>query len=380
MPNYLNKCFLFFKQFKMARIKWFLKKTSLFNWFNIGQKCMRLQIIIKSLFYNEFLSWSYVCDICLEPIFWFVENFTTSLGPVFVAIVSLLKVFIIFIAYWIGLPYWWNKSHATTGILLIIGNWLLINVCFHYYMGVNVMAGYPPQGGLIPEAVSICKKCIKPKPPRTHHCSVCNKCVLKMDHHCPWLNNCVGHNNHRYFFEYMAFTVMGVLFVMAFGLEIAYEEFFPDQDPELDGHPVRINNTVIIPVIESMDHLTQEERDEIAKQAAERTISEFRRKLIILAALICVATLAALGALTWWHAGLISRGETSIEAHINSTEAQKCKTQGQKYRNPYDLGSRENWRIFLGLNGSWWHILFPSAHRPYGNGLTWKTAHNIKIS
>lgn len=32
--------------------------------------------------------------------------------------------------------------------------------------------------------VVICKKCDSPKPPRTHHCSVCNKCVLKMDHHC----------------------------------------------------------------------------------------------------------------------------------------------------------------------------------------------------
>lgn len=34
------------------------------------------------------------------------------------------------------------------------------------------------------EAVSICKKCLTPKPIRTHHCSVCNRCVLKMDHHC----------------------------------------------------------------------------------------------------------------------------------------------------------------------------------------------------
>lgn len=44
------------------------------------------------------------------------------------------------------------------------------------------------QGALIPEAVSICKKCIAPKPPRTHHCSICNRCVLKMDHHCRILN------------------------------------------------------------------------------------------------------------------------------------------------------------------------------------------------
>lgn len=114
---------------------------------------------------------------------------------VFVVMVTLLTAAIVCIAYWIGLPYWWNKSPPMTVILLIIGNWLLANVCFHYYKGVNVPAGYPPQGGLIPEAVSICKKCIKPKPPRTHHCSICNKCVLKMDHHCRILN--ISQNFHK---------------------------------------------------------------------------------------------------------------------------------------------------------------------------------------
>lgn len=47
----------------------------------------------------------------------------------------------------------------------------------------------------------------------------------------------------------MAFTVLGILFIMLFGVEIAYQEFFPTQDPELDGHPVRINNSEIIPVV-----------------------------------------------------------------------------------------------------------------------------------
>lgn len=37
-----------------------------------------------------------------------------------------------------------------------------------------------------------CNKCDAPKPERTHHCSFCGRCVLKMDHHCPWLaNKCV---------------------------------------------------------------------------------------------------------------------------------------------------------------------------------------------
>ena len=113
---------------------------------------------------------------------------------------SLLKVFIVSIAYCVGLPYWWNKSPTSTVILLVIGNWILINVCFHYYMGVKIMAGDPPQDGLIPEAASICKKCIKPKPPRTHHCSVCNKCILKMDHHCRILIKLVTKNLFVFFY------------------------------------------------------------------------------------------------------------------------------------------------------------------------------------
>ncbi|CAH2241054.1 jg1057, partial [Pararge aegeria aegeria] len=44
-----------------------------------------------------------------------------------------------------------------------------------------------------------CTKCCSIKPERAHHCSVCQRCIRKMDHHCPWVNNCVGENNQKYF-------------------------------------------------------------------------------------------------------------------------------------------------------------------------------------
>jgi len=36
---------------------------------------------------------------------------------------------------------------------------------------------------------SMCGQCQTFKPPASHHCRICNRCVAKMDHHCPWMNN-----------------------------------------------------------------------------------------------------------------------------------------------------------------------------------------------
>lgn len=61
-----------------------------------------------------------------------------------------------------------------------------------------------------------CFKCDVVKEERVHHCSICRKCILRMDHHCPWVGNCVGKMNHKYFILFLLYATSGLLIVCGF--------------------------------------------------------------------------------------------------------------------------------------------------------------------
>ncbi|KAI0087772.1 DHHC palmitoyltransferase-domain-containing protein [Irpex rosettiformis] len=59
-----------------------------------------------------------------------------------------------------------------------------------------------------------CRKCWAPKPPRTHHCQHCGRCVLKMDHHCMWLGyKCIGHRTYTSFLHFLACITLLAMYI-----------------------------------------------------------------------------------------------------------------------------------------------------------------------
>ncbi|CAI5713361.1 unnamed protein product [Hyaloperonospora brassicae] len=61
-------------------------------------------------------------------------------------------------------------------------------------------------------AARVCRKCRAGKPDRTHHCSTCRRCVLKMDHHCIFLNKCIGYDNYKFFVQFLGWSAATCLY------------------------------------------------------------------------------------------------------------------------------------------------------------------------
>jgi len=72
---------------------------------------------------------------------------------------------------------------------------------------------YPRTKQYVGEDWTVCTRCASYRPPRAHHCRVCQRCVRKMDHHCPWINNCVGEFNQKFFLQFVLYV--GILSVYA---------------------------------------------------------------------------------------------------------------------------------------------------------------------
>merc|ERR1712216_620783 len=168
-----------------------------------------------------------------------------------------------------------------------------------------------------------CRKCIKVKPDRCHHCRVCQRCVLKMDHHCPWINNCVGYYNYKFFYLFISYALLILCWVSA----TSFLNFL--------------------------------------RSVASPDVLDFGSPsfMIVFCWLYCTLFGVALGGFVTFHTYLLLQNFTTIEL----VEKKGSPARGKSYVHPWDRKARQNIEESLGTNPMLWMI--PTRIGMRGNGV-----------
>jgi palmitoyltransferase len=117
---------------------------------------------------------------------------SNAMGYFCIFIFFSLTTYIVFIFYSkIAPSVLVHKGYGKFCFHFLFGNWLAINIYFNYTMAWLTSPGLAKNYQNLAIHYPVCKKCSLFKPPRTHHCSWCNLCILKFDHHCPCKKDCV---------------------------------------------------------------------------------------------------------------------------------------------------------------------------------------------
>ncbi|CAO3688458.1 unnamed protein product [Rhizopus microsporus] len=170
-----------------------------------------------------------------------------------------------------------------------------------------------------------CKTCNNYKPPRTHHCSICDQCVLKMDHHCPWVNNCVGYFNYCHFIRFIVcvdITSIYIFVLLCYRLNDIVQHHLHPAPPEIIFLALNLMGLVI--------------------------------------------AIIGVGVLTCYHVYCITTNTTTIEGWEKGRSL-TIKGMGriQHVKAPYDQGIYENIATVLGKYPFFWLLPIPMR----GNGL-----------
>lgn len=236
---------------------------------------------------------------------------TRAIGPPLVVLVLGLITWEVHVFVTVALPSL-NISVAAVNFIRRLGLFLVACIVYCYLSAVMVNPGTPSKGGHCDaenanHSGKTCERCAgADKPPRAHHCKICNKCVLKMDHHCPWINNCVGQRNYKYFVQFLAFLFLeSVLFascLMSQALD-ALAIVYGHQPPSVPmGDP-----------------------------------------LCILAAFSVLAiVVAVIGPFCGFHVYLIVQNQTTIEYVASEPQRAIAARDGIPFKGEYDQGWRHN--------------------------------------
>merc|ERR1711934_586668 len=178
-----------------------------------------------------------------------------------------------------------------------------------------------------------CRKCVKVKPDRCHHCRICQRCVLKMDHHCPWINNCVGYYNYKYFYLFILYALLILFWVSSTSF---------------------------------LNFLRSVASDDVLE------VGSFSF-LIVFCWIYCTLFGVALGGFVTFHTYLLVQNYTTIEL----VEKKGSPTRGKQYVHPWDLGMTANIEECLGK--SMWLWMIPTRLQMRGNGVRFRASAEYQL-
>lgn len=166
------------------------------------------------------------------------------------------------------------------------------------------------------------KNCLTWKPDRTHHCRRTNQCYLRFDHHCMFVNNTIGAGNHKYFFLFLFYAVVGCAFAAIDVSTVA----FPSEKP-------------FLPFSFVMQYLA----------------------LFVFSGAFSLAIACFFA----FHLYMTAFGYTTVEFN----EKRGSYQNGRLYQNPFNCGLFSNFAQVMGSNPYMWFV--PSRNDVFpGNGVT----------
>jgi hypothetical protein len=238
---------------------------------------------------------------------------TWASGFVLVPLTLALIAFDAYVFFSWGLPFCGlGPSGAAT--VSTVAYALLCGIVYNYVMAVISRPGSVIQC----EDNNACKRCFKCqgrpcKPARTHHCSICKRCVAKMDHHCPWIHNCVGRHNYHSFFLFLSLlAATSLLFSLALvprGIRAVL--YFTGFAPLPPARPLEV----------------------------------------LAGSIISILVLISLGFFSSFHAVLLWTNQTTIEYLQNGRARRKAKELGVPFKSEYDQGWQANFRAVFTVQG-----------------------------